>query len=229
MDAIVTQGLRKEVRSGSERIAVLKGIDLAVPAGQIAAVMGPSGSGKSTLLSLLGGLDRPTAGRVVVGGEVISERSEAELARWRRRHLGFVFQSFHLFRALTVLENVAVPLRLAGRKDAWARARSLLEAMGLGGRLHHYPPQLSGGEQQRVAIARAFAAEPRILLADEPTGNLDRATGEEVMDLMMRQARATGATLVIVTHDPAVAGRCDRVFLLEDGRIRLRGGTAHAR
>ena len=139
MDAIWVQGLRKDVVSGSERISVLKGIDLAVPSGRIVAIMGPSGSGKSTLLSLLGGLDRPTAGRVVVGGEVLSERSEAELTRWRRENLGFVFQSFHLFRALTVLENVAVPVQLAGRKDAYTRPRQLLEAVGLGGRLNHYP------------------------------------------------------------------------------------------
>ncbi len=229
MDAIWVQGLRKDVVSGSERISVLKGIDLAVPSGRIVAIMGPSGSGKSTLLSLLGGLDRPTAGRVVVGGEVLSERSEAELTRWRRENLGFVFQSFHLFRALTVLENVAVPVQLAGRKDAYARARQLLEAVGLGGRLNHYPQQLSGGEQQRVAIARAFAAGPRFILADEPTGNLDRATGEEVMELMLQQARASGATMVIVTHDPAVAERCDRTFLMEDGRIRQRGGAVNVR
>lgn len=229
MDAILVQGLRKDVVSGSERMSVLKGIDVAVPSRRIVAIMGPSGSGKSTLLSVLGGLDRPTAGRVVVGGEVLSERSEAELTRWRRENLGFVFQSFHLFRALTVLENVAVPVQLTGPKDAYARARRLLEAVGLGERLNHYPHQLSGGEQQRVAIARAFAASPRFILADEPTGNLDRATGEEVIELMIQQARATGATMVIVTHDPAVAERCDRIFLMEDGRIRQRGGAVHAR
>ncbi len=228
MEAIRVQGLRKTVASGSQRIEVLKGIEMAVRSGEIVAVIGPSGSGKSTLLSLLGGLDRPTAGSVTVRGQRISDMSEGELTRSRRHNLGFVFQSFYLIRALTVLENVAVPLQLIGAKQATQRARTMLEAVGLGNRLHHYPAQLSGGEQQRVAVARAFAARPPVILADEPTGNLDRGTGDEVIELMLSQARETGATMVIVTHDLAVAQRCDRTLLLDDGRIRHQGGASHA-
>lgn len=229
MHAILVEELCKEVVTGPQRLEVLKGIDFTVSKGEIVAIMGPSGSGKSTLLSLLGGLERPTAGRVVIDGQPISSLSEERLTRWRRENLGVVFQSYHLFRALTVLENVTVPLELTGRKDAVGRARALLEAVGLSQRLGHYPQQLSGGEQQRVAIARAFAADPSLILADEPTGNLDRTTGEEALELMLSHARSCGATMVIVTHDPAVAQRCDSTLRLEAGRIWAQGGAAHAR
>lgn len=229
MHAILVEELCKEVVTGPQRLEVLKGIDFIVSKGKIVAIMGPSGSGKSTLLSLLGGLDRPTAGRVVIDGQPISSLSEERLTRWRRENLGVVFQSYHLFRALTVLENVTVPLELTGRKDAVGRAKSLLEAVGLSQRLGHYPQQLSGGEQQRVAIARAFAGNPSLILADEPTGNLDRNTGEEALELMLNHARSGGATMVIVTHDPAVAQRCDSTLRLEGGRMWLQGGAAHAR
>ncbi|MFZ5817297.1 MAG: ABC transporter ATP-binding protein [Bacillota bacterium] len=220
---ILVKDVHKHVKSGQERINVLRGISLAVEAGESLAIMGPSGSGKSTLLALLGGLDRPTSGVVEIGGERISEWTERQLLRWRRASLGFVFQSFHLMRALSALENVALPLQAAGRPDAAARAAEALKELGLGHRLHHYPAQLSGGEQQRVAIARAFVASPPLMLADEPTGNLDARTGSEILALMLQKARELGSTLVMVTHDPAVAAQCDRTLYLRDGQVEERG------
>jgi putative ABC transport system ATP-binding protein len=205
--------------SGSATITILDGITLAVPARQFVAVTGPSGSGKSTLLGLIAGLDQPTAGSIRVDGIDLGGLGEDALARLRRERIGYVFQAFHLIPTLTALENVAIPLELAGAPDALARAAALLAEMGLGPRAHHYPAQLSGGEQQRVALARAFANRPALLLADEPTGNLDSATGAQIIDLLVGRHRDHGATLVLVTHDPALARHADRVIELRDGRI----------
>ena len=205
--------------SGSATITILDGITLAVPARQFVAVTGPSGSGKSTLLGLIAGLDQPTAGSIRVDGIDLGGLGEDALARLRRERIGYVFQAFHLIPTLTALENVAIPLELAGAPDALARAAALLAEMGLGPRGHHYPAQLSGGEQQRVALARAFANRPALLLADEPTGNLDSATGAQIIDLLVGRHRDHGATLVLVTHDPALARHADRVIELRDGRI----------
>lgn len=200
-------------------VNVLRGIDLGVAHGETVGVVGPSGSGKSTLLMVLAGLERASGGRVRVDGRDLSAMSEDDLARFRRDSVGIVFQAFHLIATMTALENVAVPLELAGRGDASARAVAELNAVGLGHRLDHYPGQLSGGEQQRVALARAFAASPRLLLADEPTGNLDGATGRAVADLLFRRQAELGTTLVLITHDPALAARCGRVVRIEDGRV----------
>jgi putative ABC transport system ATP-binding protein len=212
-------GLTKTLRSGDRPLAILHGIDLTVPAGEFVAIMGPSGSGKSTLLGLMAGLDAPTSGSVKLAGESLVGLGEDALARLRGRLLGFVFQSFHLIPTLTAEENVAVPLELRGDADARARARALLATVGLGERGHHLPAQLSGGEQQRVALARAFVAEPKILLADEPTGNLDSATGERVLALLTDLRARAGTTLVLVTHDAGLAARADRVVTLRDGRV----------
>jgi len=200
-------------------LAILEGIDLEVRRGEFVAVLGPSGSGKSTLLALAAGLDRPSAGEVRLDGERIDALGEDRLALLRRHKIGFVFQSFQLLGNLTARENVLLPLELAGFDDARARADALLDAVGLAERGHHYPSQLSGGEQQRVALARAFAARPALLLADEPTGNLDGATGRVVLDLLIGLRAEQGTTLVLVTHDPAVAGLADRRIHLRDGRI----------
>ncbi len=205
--------------SGGRPLTVLDGVTLEVPAGQVVAVTGPSGSGKSTLLGLIAGLDRPTAGSIALDGVDITGLGEDDLARLRRDRIGFVFQAYHLITTLTALENVAVPLELAGRADALVRARACLDAVGLGERAHHHPVQLSGGEQQRVALARAVAPRPRLLLADEPTGNLDSATGASVVDLLLALNREQGSTLLLVTHDPALAGRAERVVALRDGRL----------
>jgi putative ABC transport system ATP-binding protein len=205
--------------SGGRPVDVLTGVSLEVPAGQFLAIAGPSGSGKSTLLGLIAGLDRPTSGRIVVAGIDVTALGEDELARFRRDTIGYVFQSFHLIPTLTALENVAVPLELAGDADAPERARALLEEVGLGARAHHYPAQLSGGEQQRVAVARAIARRPRLLLADEPTGNLDSATGTRLIDLLLELRRDLDSTLVLVTHDPALAAHADRVVTLRDGAV----------
>ena len=194
-------------------------IDLRVAAGECISIRGPSGAGKSTLLALLAGLDRPTAGSVLIDGRPIEGLSEDELALLRREKVGFVFQSFQLLGNLTARENVQYPLDLLGRGRSRQRAEALLDDVGLAERGHHYPSQLSGGEQQRVALARAFAAEPLILLGDEPTGNLDTVTGAAILDVMMALRDRFGSTLVLVTHDPAVASRADREFVMVDGRL----------
>jgi putative ABC transport system ATP-binding protein len=200
-------------------VAILRGIDLAVGPGESVALVGPSGSGKTSLLMVLAGLERATGGRVRVAGLDFAGRGEDALASLRRDAIGIVFQDFHLVPTMTAQENVAVPLELAGRRDAFARAAEALEQVGLGHRLTHYPGQLSGGEQQRTALARALVARPKLLLADEPTGNLDGATGEQVIELLFRLAREGGQTLLLITHDPALAARCARRLHMADGRI----------
>ncbi|MDP5217611.1 ABC transporter ATP-binding protein [Ruegeria sp. 2205SS24-7] len=200
-------------------VEILRGIDLQVPRGETLSLVGPSGSGKSSLLMLLGGLERATSGTVTALGQDLSALDEDALARFRRDRMGVVFQSFHLIPTMTALENVATPLELAGERDALHRAKAELEAVGLSHRLDHYPAQLSGGEQQRVALARASAPRPAILLADEPTGNLDEANGGAIMDLLFDLRDRHGATLVLVTHSHSLADRCDRVVRLRDGRI----------
>jgi putative ABC transport system ATP-binding protein len=205
--------------SAAGRVDILRGISLAIAAGEAVAVLGPSGSGKSTLMMVLAGLERPSAGFVRVAGQDLAAIDEDGLARLRRRHIGIVFQSFHLLPTMTALENVAIPLELAGHPDAVHAAAAALERVGLGHRLAHYPGQLSGGEQQRVAIARAFVAEPALLLADEPTGNLDGATGRVVIDCLFAEHARLGSALLLITHDPAIAERCERQLGLEDGRI----------
>lgn len=213
------QDVSLSLGSGAARVHILKGVSLAVREGEALGLVGPSGSGKSTLLMTMAGLERPDAGKVLVAGEDLARMGEDALARFRGRRVGIVFQSFHLVPTMTALENVALPLEFAGRADAFARAEAELAAVGLGQRLHHYPAQLSGGEQQRVAIARALAPDPAILVADEPTGNLDGATGEAIVRLLFDLKRDRGATLILVTHDPDLAERCDRVVRLRDGRI----------
>jgi putative ABC transport system ATP-binding protein len=218
-EMIRVQSLSMRLASGGRAVDVLTDVSLEVPAGQFVAIAGPSGSGKSTLLGLIAGLDQPTAGRIEVAGVVVTALDEDALARFRRDHVGYVFQSFQRVPTLTALENVAVPLELAGDADAEARARALLAEVGLSERAHHYPVQLSGGEQQRVAVARALARRPPLLPADEPTGNLDSATGKQIIDLLVGANRRLGRTLVLVTHDPALAAHADRVVTLRDGRI----------
>ena len=199
---------------------ILKGIDLEIPRGQFAAIMGPSGSGKSTLLGLLAGLDTPTSGQVILDGEDITHLAEDDMALLRGRKIGFVFQSYHLISTLTAEENVLLPMELAGAEAGGReRARELLERVGLGGRSDHYPVQLSGGEQQRVALARAFALRPPILLADEPTGNLDSTTGSAVLELLLALNREQGTTMVLVTHEPSLAESADRRIVLRDGLV----------
>jgi putative ABC transport system ATP-binding protein len=205
--------------SGGRGVDILTDVSLDVPAGQFLAIAGPSGSGKSTLLGLIAGLDRPTAGRIEVADVDLTALDEDALARFRRDRIGYVFQSFHLLPTLTAQENVAVPLELAGLADASAQAAERLAEVGLAERAHHYPAQLSGGEQQRVAVARAVARRPDLLLADEPTGNLDSATGKQLIDLLVGLNRRLGCTLVLVTHDPELAAHADRVVTLRDGRI----------
>lgn len=213
-------GLTKSIHTGTHRVDILKGIDLDIPRAQFAAIMGPSGSGKSTLLGLIAGLDSPTSGRVVLDGEDITHLSEDQMALLRGRKIGFVFQSYHLVPTLTAEENVLLPMELAGNGHGGrGRARDLLERVGLGDRRDHYPVQLSGGEQQRVALARAFALQPPILLADEPTGNLDSATGKVVLELLLALNREQGATMVMVTHEESVAACADRRIVLRDGLV----------
>lgn len=200
-------------------VNVLRGVDLAIAPGTTVGVVGPSGSGKTTMLMVMAGLERVTTGTVKIAGQDFAGLSEDALALFRRNTVGIVFQSFHLIPTMTALENVAVPLEFAGRKDAFERAETQLKAVGLGHRIGHYPGQLSGGEQQRVAVARASAMNPRILLADEPTGNLDSATGQQIIELLFESTRASGATLVLITHDQALADRCDRIVHIADGVI----------
>jgi len=216
---ISVRALSMRLASGGREVHVLTDVSLDVPAGQFLAIAGPSGSGKSTLLGLIAGLDQPTAGQIEVAGVDVTALDEDGLARFRRDHVGYVFQSFHLLPTLTAQENVAVPLELAGDAGAAARAAALLAEVGLAARAHHYPVQLSGGEQQRVAVARAMARRPALLLADEPTGNLDSATGKQIIELLVGLNRRLGSTLVLVTHDAALAAHADRVVTLRDGRI----------
>jgi putative ABC transport system ATP-binding protein len=211
--------LRKEVTSPEGKLTILDDVDLAVAEGETVAIVGASGAGKSTLLALLAGLDEPTQGAVWLEGIELSALDEDGRAAERAKHVGFVFQSFHLIPSLTALENVMLPLELAGRADARAAAREVLTQVGLEGRLGHYPRQLSGGEQQRVAIARAFVTRPAVLFADEPTGNLDTTTGARVIQLLFELNQATGTTLVLVTHDSEIAERCDRVIRMDAGRL----------
>ena len=213
------RGVGRSLPSGGRMLKILNAIDLDVRRGEFLAVLGPSGSGKSTLLALMAGLDRPSSGEILVDGETIDRLSEDRLALLRRHKIGFVFQSFQLLGNLTARENVLLPMELLGWRQASRRAGELLDAVGLAERGHHYPSQLSGGEQQRVALARAFAPRPALLLADEPTGNLDGATGRVVLDLLVAMRSEEGATLVLVTHDPAVAALADRRIHLLDGRI----------
>ncbi|HEY0794923.1 MAG TPA: ABC transporter ATP-binding protein [Acidisarcina sp.] len=216
---IEVQRLKKSIRNGARTVDILKGIDLHIPAGQFVAIMGASGSGKSTLLGLLAGLDAPTEGEVLIDGTSIGHMPEDALAQVRGRKIGFVFQSYQLIPTLTAFENVLLPHELNGTGDGKARAKMLLESVGLGDRMHHYPVQLSGGEQQRVALARAFVVEPPIVLADEPTGNLDSTNGQHVLDLLVDRNRGAQNTLVLVTHDQQIADRADRTILLRDGLV----------
>jgi putative ABC transport system ATP-binding protein len=214
-----SQSLSRTYRSGGRDLTVLKDITFSLEQGGFLAILGPSGSGKTTLLGLLAGLDRPSAGSVYLDGQELGSLTEDERARLRSEKIGFVFQAFQLIPTLTAQENIQVPLELRGDADAVARARELLERVGLGGRGHHYPAQLSGGEQQRVALARGFSSRPKVLFADEPTGNLDAATGATIIDLMVELNRDLGTTLVLVTHDLDLAARARRTIRLADGRV----------
>ena len=216
---LVAQNLSKVVPSAEGELTILHGLDLELAKGDSLAIVGSSGSGKSTLLGLLAGLDQPSEGDVVLAGHALAALSEDGRARIRAEHVGFVFQSFQLLDSLTALENVMLPMELEGYKNARDRAESLLERVNLGHRLSHYPRQLSGGEQQRVAIARAFAANPKVLFADEPTGNLDTTTGARISDLLFELNTELGTTLVLVTHDERLAQRCNRLIRLESGRL----------
>ncbi len=208
-----------DMASDAGTVNILRGVTLDIGAGEIAAVVGPSGAGKSSLMMVAGALERATSGRVEVVGRDLGPLDEDARARLRRDNLGIVFQGFHLIPTMTALENVALPLEFAGRSDAFDAAQSALERVGLGPRVAHYPAQLSGGEQQRVAVARAFVGRPKLLLADEPTGNLDGVTGRQVMDLLFDLARAQDATLILITHDMGLAARCDRILRLADGKV----------
>jgi len=216
---IAVRNLTMRLTAGGHGITILDDITLLIPEKQMVAIVGPSGSGKSTLLGLIAGLDKPTSGSIKLGAIEITTMPESQMARYRRQKIGYIFQSFHLIPTLTALENVAVPLELNGDLDAKKRAAELLAAVGLQDRQSHYPVQLSGGEQQRVAVARAFSCRPPILLADEPTGNLDSATGRQVIDLLLSLNRDHGSTLVLVTHDPDLASCAERIISLRDGRI----------
>ncbi|HZH09255.1 MAG TPA: ABC transporter ATP-binding protein [Microvirga sp.] len=226
--AIALHDVDLSLGRGAARVHILKGISLGVDKGEAVGLVGPSGSGKSTLLMTMAGLERPDSGRVIVDGTDLSGLDEDALARFRGRRIGIVFQSFHLVPTMTALENVALPLELAGEADAFDRAEAELQAVGLGARLHHYPAQLSGGEQQRVAIARAIVPNPAILVADEPTGNLDETTGRSIVDLLFALKRDRGATLVLVTHDPNLARLCDRVVRLRSGQVETDPASASA-
>jgi putative ABC transport system ATP-binding protein len=217
--AIELQDVQLSLGRGAARVHILKGISLAIGRGEAVGLVGPSGSGKSTLLMTMAGLERPDSGSITIDGQRLDGLDEDALARFRGARIGIVFQSFHLIPTMTALENVAIPLELAGTPDAFGIARRELESVGLGERLSHYPAQLSGGEQQRTALARALAPNPAILVADEPTGNLDEATGRSIIELMFALKRQRGATLVLVTHDPGLAALCDRRVQLRSGRI----------
>ncbi len=219
LPAIVLEDVRLTLASAAGPVNILAGISVTVEAGEAVALIGPSGSGKSSLLMVAAGLEAPTSGRAIIAGTDITPLGEDALARFRRSNIGIVFQSFHLIPTMTALENVAVPLEFSGSRDAFRRARTELEAVGLGGRLDHYPGQLSGGEQQRVALARATATRPKVLFADEPTGNLDTQTGAEVAELLFAQQARTQTTLFLVTHEDVLARRCHRILRLKDGLI----------
>ncbi|WP_448578349.1 ABC transporter ATP-binding protein [Thermaurantiacus sp.] len=216
---IAAENVTLSLGRGDARVDILKGVDLRVAAGERLAILGPSGSGKSSLMAVLSGLEQASGGRIMVAGADMTGLGEDGLAEARRGRIGIVLQAFHLIPTMTALENVAVPLELAGHPDPLRAARDELEAVGLAQRTGHYPAQLSGGEQQRVALARALGPRPRILFADEPTGNLDAATGETIVALMFRRLQETGATLVLITHDSGLAARCDRIITMRDGRI----------
>lgn len=216
---VLLQGVELTLKSDAGEINILRGIDLSVDRGESIGVVGPSGSGKTSMIMVVAGLERISAGRISVAGREISSLDEDALAVVRRDEIGIVFQSFHLIPTMTAQENVAVPMELAGRSDAFERAAAALGEVGLEHRLRHYPGQLSGGEQQRVALARAFAVEPHLLLADEPTGNLDGETGAHIVDMMFDLAARAGTTLMLITHDPAIAARCDRIVRMVDGLI----------
>ena len=215
---IELRSVSKTVQSGDHPLTILHPLDYTIPSGQFVAIVGPSGSGKSTLLGLLAGLDAPTTGQILIDGVDITTLTEDGLARLRGEKIGFVFQFFHLVPSLTAFENVLIPMEIAGRRDANARARQLVDEVGLSDRAHHYPSQLSGGEQQRIAIARALANEPPIVLADEPTGNLDSTTGRHIMELLLNVRRTRTSTLVLVTHDAELAALADSRLVLRDGR-----------
>ena len=223
--AIALTGVNLSLGSGAGRVHILRDINLNIGRGEAIGLLGPSGSGKSTLLMVMTGLERPESGAVVVAGKNLQTLGEDALAGFRGSHIGIVFQAFHLIPTMTALENVAVPLELAGARDAFSRAERELNAVGLKHRLGHYPAQLSGGEQQRVALARALGPNPAIVVADEPTGNLDEATGTEIIELLFRGHRQHGTTLVLVTHDTALAARCDRVLHMHSGRLENRMGA----
>jgi putative ABC transport system ATP-binding protein len=225
-DAIVLSGVNLSLGRGAARVHILRDINLHIKRGEAVGMLGPSGSGKSTLLMVMTGLERPDGGSVRVDGEELQRLGEDALARFRGKNVGIVFQAFHLIPTMTALENVAVPLELAGIADAFDRAANELAAVGLSARLHHYPAELSGGEQQRVALARALAPNPAILVADEPTGNLDEQTGADIVELLFRGHAERGTTLVLVTHDNALAARCDRVIRLRSGQIESRTAAA---
>ncbi len=214
--------------SAAGMVHILRGMDLTVARGEKLGVVGPSGSGKSTMLAVIAGLEQPSSGEVEVAGQSLIGLDEDALALFRRSRIGIVFQSFHLVPTMTALENVAIPLELAGRADAFAKAEERLAAVGLGPRVSHYPSQLSGGEQQRVALARAMVAEPELILADEPTGNLDGATGGEIIDLMFELSRQAGTTLVLITHDRDLADRCDRIAAIADGIVADHGDVTES-
>nr|WP_114944288.1 ABC transporter ATP-binding protein [Microvirga calopogonii] len=226
--AIALHDVDLSLGRGAARVHILKGISLEVARGEAVGLIGPSGSGKSTLLMTMAGLERPDSGKVIVDGTDLSGLDEDALARFRGRRIGIVFQSFHLVPTMTALENVALPLELAGENDAFERAEAELQSVGLSHRLHHYPAQLSGGEQQRVAIARAIVPNPAILVADEPTGNLDETTGQSIVDLLFALKRDRGATLVLVTHDLALARLCDRMVRLRSGQVETGAASAVA-
>jgi putative ABC transport system ATP-binding protein len=218
-DAVALRDVNLSLGRGAARVHILRDISLHIVQGEAVALLGPSGSGKSTLLMVMTGLERPDSGSVVVAGQDFGKLDEDGLARFRRTHVGIVFQAFHLIPTMTALENVAVPLELAGARDALKRAERELAAVGLAERVNHYPAELSGGEQQRVALARALAPKPTMIVADEPTGNLDEATGREIIELLFRGHRQHGTTLVLVTHDTELAARCDRVLHMHSGRL----------
>ena len=222
------EGVHLTLSSTAGAVHILRGIDLAIFEGEAVGVVGPSGSGKSTMMTIMAGLERPSAGRITVAGHELSGLSEDQLALFRRDNVGIVFQSFHLIPTMTAIENVAVPLELAGRRDAFARAGEALESVGLSHRGDHYPAQMSGGEQQRVALARAFAPNPRLILADEPTGNLDGETGKAIIDTLFGVRAQRGTTLVLITHEERLAMRCDRIVRMRDGRLDEAALTAAA-